>query len=149
MEETLELEFSRATRGPHSIGIMMDIDHFKRLNDSWGHEAGDEVLRRWPICSGRACVKGTSPLATAAKSSFSSSRRRRSPWRAPGGEDLREQVKRLLVPYRDQLVGPVSVSVGVAAFPDHGKTAPILLRAVDAALYRAKAEGRDRVEVAE
>lgn len=52
--------------------------------------------------------------------------------RARAGE-LREQVKRLLVTYRDQLVGPVSVAVGVAAFPGHGKTAPMVLRAVDAA----------------
>ena len=150
MEETLELEFARATRGHRSIGIIMiDIDHFKRLNDSLGHEAGDEVLRalaallRSRVREGDiACRYGGEEFVLILPEAPLDLARARA-------EELREQVKRLLVPYRDQLVGPVSVSVGVAAFPDHGKTALMLLRAVDAALYRAKAAGRDRVEVAE
>ena len=63
-------------------------------------------------------------------------------------EELREEVKRLRVSHRGRVIGPITVSVGVAAFPDHGKNSAALLHAADAALYRAKAEGRDRVTIA-
>jgi diguanylate cyclase (GGDEF)-like protein len=60
-------------------------------------------------------------------------------------DTLRASVERLLVEYHAQVVGPVTVSVGIARFPDHGRYAVALLREADAALYRAKAEGRNRV----
>ena len=62
---------------------------------------------------------------------------------------LREEAARLRVEYGQQALGRVTVSVGVAVFPEHGETAEALLKAADAALYRAKAAGRDRVMVAE
>jgi diguanylate cyclase (GGDEF)-like protein len=62
---------------------------------------------------------------------------------------LREGAARLRVEYGHQPLGNVTISVGVAVFPDHGTVAEALLKAADAALYRAKAGGRDRVRVAE
>jgi diguanylate cyclase (GGDEF)-like protein len=62
---------------------------------------------------------------------------------------LRDETARLRVEYGQQPLGNVTISVGVAVFPEHGETAEALLKASDAALYRAKAGGRDRVMVAE
>jgi diguanylate cyclase (GGDEF)-like protein len=64
-------------------------------------------------------------------------------------EEIREAMCQLRVSHRGRVIGPITVSAGVAAFPDHGKTSEGLLHAADAALYRAKAEGRDRVRAAE
>jgi diguanylate cyclase (GGDEF)-like protein len=63
--------------------------------------------------------------------------------------ELQQATRELSVAHRGLVLGPVTFSVGVAAFPDHGATREALLRAADAALYRAKHEGRDRVVVAE
>ncbi len=63
-------------------------------------------------------------------------------------EQLREGIKQLQVRHYDQTLGAVTVSIGVAAFPEHGSTAEAIMQAADAALYRAKREGRDRVVVA-
>jgi diguanylate cyclase (GGDEF)-like protein len=62
-------------------------------------------------------------------------------------EILRQQVKQLSVEYAGQLLGAVSVSMGIALFPDHGTSMGDVLRAADQALYSAKREGRDRVSV--
>jgi diguanylate cyclase (GGDEF)-like protein len=63
-------------------------------------------------------------------------------------EVLRETAKHLVVPYAGQVLGKVSLSIGVAGFPAHGDSAEGLIHQADQALYRAKAEGRDRVVVA-
>ena len=63
-------------------------------------------------------------------------------------EHVRETVKSLRIPYEDQILGTVTLSLGVAVFPMHGSTKAAALRAADAALFQAKREGRDRVIVA-
>ena len=62
--------------------------------------------------------------------------------------NLREAVRRMRVSHRDTLLGPITVSVGIAAFPVHGSDGPSLLKAADIALYEAKKAGRDRVMLA-
>ena len=62
-------------------------------------------------------------------------------------EELREGVKALRVQHRGQPLGPITLSLGVAGFPDHSSNKEVLLRTADAALYRAKQDGRDRVVV--
>src|SRR5262249_18103946 len=64
-------------------------------------------------------------------------------------EDLREAARRLRIVHRGVSLGAVSISLGVAAYPEHGSAADGLLRAADSALYRAKREGRDRVVIAD
>jgi diguanylate cyclase (GGDEF)-like protein len=63
-------------------------------------------------------------------------------------DNLGQAVRNLQVKYQDQLLQSTTISLGVAIFPDHGLTAEEVIAAADAALYRAKQAGRDRVEIA-
>jgi diguanylate cyclase (GGDEF)-like protein len=148
MEESLEREFSRANRNKTSVAIVMvDLDHFKRFNDTFGHQAGDvllralgDLLKRNTRSQDIACRYGGEEFALVLTDSTLDGAFKRS-------EILRQQVKQLSVEYDGQLLGAISVSMGVALFPDHGSTMGDVLRASDQALYSAKREGRDRVSM--
>ena len=148
MEESLEREFSRAKRSKSSVAIvMMDLDHFKRFNDTFGHQAGDtllcalgDLLKKNTRGQDIACRYGGEEFALVLADSNLEGAFKRA-------EILRQQVKKLSVEYDGQLLGAVSVSMGVALFPDHGRTMGDVLRASDQALYTAKREGRDRVSM--
>jgi diguanylate cyclase (GGDEF)-like protein/PAS domain S-box-containing protein len=145
MEESLEREFSRANRSKTSVAIlMMDLDHFKRFNDTFGHQAGDTLLRALGDLLKRntrgqdiACRYGGEEFVLVLTDSNLAGSLQRA-------EILRQQVKQLSVEYAGQLLGAISVSMGVAIYPDHGTTMADVLRASDQALYCAKREGRDR-----
>jgi diguanylate cyclase (GGDEF)-like protein len=149
MEETLERELRRAERGHHQVGVMMlDIDHFKEFNDTFGHEAGDVLLRDFGRLL-RSNMRGEDVACRYGGEEFVLILPEASPEAAlRRGEQLREAVKRLYVSHRGQLIGGVSSSLGVACFPDHGANGEALLQGADAALYVAKNAGRDRVMVA-
>ena len=146
MEESLEREFSRAKRGGSYLAIiMMDLDHFKRFNDTFGHQAGDTLLRvlgdllkRSTRGQDIACRYGGEEFALVLTDTNLDGVLKRA-------EILRQQVKQMNVEYAGQLLGTVSVSIGVAVYPEHGNTSAEVLRAADQALYRAKREGRDRI----
>jgi diguanylate cyclase (GGDEF)-like protein len=148
LEETLERELRRADRGQGRLGVVMiDLDRFKQFNDTHGHDAGDVLLRELgrilqsAIRGGDvACRYGGEEFVLILPGADLDITRHRA-------EQLRESVKQLFVTHRGQPVGSVTMSAGVASFPRHGTTAEVLLQAADAALYRAKAEGRDRVVV--
>jgi diguanylate cyclase (GGDEF)-like protein len=148
MEESVEREFSRANRSKTSVAIiMMDLDHFKQFNDTFGHQAGDTLLRSLGDLLKRntrgqdiACRYGGEEFAIVLSDSNLAGALQRA-------EILRQQVKQLSVEYAGQLLGAVSVSMGIALFPDHGTSMGDVLRAADQALYSAKREGRDRVSV--
>jgi diguanylate cyclase (GGDEF)-like protein len=149
MEETLDVETRRAVRKEQSIGvIMLDIDHFKSFNDRFGHAAGDELLRslaaltRTHLRGGDiACRYGGEEFLLILPEATREVALRRA-------EDLRERVKALEVKYLQTDLGKVTISLGVAVYPEHGRTREDLLAAADAALYEAKAGGRDRVVAA-
>jgi len=146
VEEWFGLELRRAQRHGRPIAAMMlDIDHFKRFNDNFGHEAGDLVLRelagvlgRYARASDVACRYGGEEfLVLLPECPFDAALRRAA--------QLREEVAKLELRYDDRPLGPVTVSLGVAAFPDHAKESEELLRCADDALYLAKQTGRNRV----
>ena len=149
MEEALELELRRAERKKLTVGlIMLDIDHFKAFNDGFGHAAGDELLRRLGallrehLRSGDvACRYGGEEFLLILPEATPAATTKRA-------EELRRHAKDLSVTYLDKPLGPVSISLGVAVYPGNGGSAEEIIRAADSALYRAKAEGRDRVAVA-
>jgi diguanylate cyclase (GGDEF)-like protein/PAS domain S-box-containing protein len=150
MEESLEREVRRATRSGAPLGvIMLDIDHFKRFNDTFGHEAGDlllgalgNFLRGHIRAEDIACRYGGEEFTLILPEASLDATRERA-------EQLREGVKKLHVLHRGESLGPVTLSLGVATFPDHGSTGQVALLAADGALYRAKQGGRDRVVLAQ
>ncbi|MBZ8182124.1 PAS domain S-box protein [Oscillatoria salina] len=146
LEESLDREIQRAYRNQQTIGaIMIDIDHFKRFNDTFGHEAGDAVLRKvgdflkTSIRSADiACRYGGEELILILpEASLVDSLER--------AEQIRQAIKHLDIQHGYQTLGAITVSLGVSCFPKHGTTSDTIIRAADAALYRAKAAGRDRV----
>lgn len=146
MEESLEREMSRANRNKKSLAlIMMDIDHFKRFNDTFGHQAGDSLLRALGDFLKKrtrgqdiACRWGGEEFALVLSDASLDSALQRA-------EILREEIKQLDVQHAGQVLGTISLSMGVALFPDDGMTVSEILRVADQALYQAKREGRDRV----
>jgi diguanylate cyclase (GGDEF)-like protein/PAS domain S-box-containing protein len=148
LEESLERELRRAARNKRTLGtIMLDLDDFKTYNDTFGHEAGDTLLRELgnflkSNIRGEdiACRYGGEEFALILPEASIEGTRQRA-------EQLREGVKHLEVQHRGQSLGGVTLSVGVAMFPEHGTTTDDILRAADAALYQAKATGRDRVVI--
>jgi diguanylate cyclase (GGDEF)-like protein/PAS domain S-box-containing protein len=150
MEETLERELLRAARKQLSLGmIMLDVDDFKRFNDTWGHAAGDEILRELGSLLLRqvrgediACRYGGDEFILILPDASCEVTRERA-------KLICEGAKRFHLQFEGQSLAAVTLSLGIAAFPEHGATSTGVLRAVDAALYRAKHEGRGRVVVAE
>jgi diguanylate cyclase (GGDEF)-like protein len=140
---------SRAARSQRPFGvIMLDLDHFKRFNDTFGHPAGDAVLRelgRFLKAQTRgsdiACRYGGEEFTLILPECSLEATQRRA-------EQIREGAKHLAVQYHDQLLGAMTISLGVANYPDHGDSGEALLKLGDAALYLAKGQGRDRVVVA-
>ncbi|MDQ3006786.1 MAG: diguanylate cyclase, partial [Chloroflexota bacterium] len=150
MEEALKQHLKRVTRQLHPLGvIMLDIDHFKNFNDTHGHAAGDALLREL----GRflqshirgedvACRYGGEEfLLIMPDASLEAAYQR--------AEHLRVEAKGLRAQDNGQSLKGITLSLGVAVYPEHGRNIDSVLRAADAALYRAKQEGRDRVAVAE
>ena len=149
MEEALEREVRRAERSGRSMGVVMaDLDHFKRYNDTLGHEAGDRLLVALAECL-RAQVRagdivcrygGEEFLIILPEASLELLTQR--------AEELRASVARQLRDLGIEDMRPVTMSLGVACFPIHARDASELVCAADEALYRAKRAGRDRVEIA-
>jgi diguanylate cyclase (GGDEF)-like protein len=146
----LERELLNAVRKNRSLGvIMLDVDRFKRFNDTFGHDAGDTVLRelgdylaKFVRRGDLACRYGGEEFTLILPESSLEDTRTRA-------EALRIAFQQLPIKHRDIVLGKVTLSLGVAALPDHGTAASELLAAADGALFRAKEEGRDRVVVAD
>ena len=150
MDETLLQELSRVRRKEATLSvIMIDIDHFKRLNDTAGHAAGDEVLRRVArqlMSAVRredvACRYGGEEFALILPELAIEGAVERA-------ERLRREIEDLFVEVGGKRIGPVTASFGVACYPMHGSSGAALLHLADKALYQAKALGRNRVVVAD
>ena len=149
MEETLERELLRAARKQLSLGIiMLDLDNLKQFNDTWGHAAGDEILGalgglllKQVRGEDIACRYGGDEFVLILPDASQAVTRERA-------ELICEHAKQFHLQFDGQSLAAVTLSLGVAVFPEHGVTSAGILRAADTALYRAKHEGRDRVVVA-
>ncbi len=147
--DSLERELARAKRNGATLGvIVLDIDHFKRYNDTYGHDGGDAVLREFGgLLKSQtrrediACRYGGEEFVMVLLDLGQDDLLRRC-------EELRQKTKLLSVESRGQKLGSISISLGVAMFPEHGQKCDDLISAADAALYKAKQQGRDRVVVA-
>jgi diguanylate cyclase (GGDEF)-like protein len=148
MEETLAREIHGASRQGGSLSlVMLDVDHFKPYNDRYGHEAGDALLRELGVWLASQLRQGDVPCRYGGEEFVLILPGASLDGTLARAERLREAVRLLRVQRRDQVLDPITVSLGVATYPLHGATADDLLRAADVALYRAKADGRNRVGV--
>jgi diguanylate cyclase (GGDEF)-like protein len=150
LEETLEREVHRSVRTGQSLGIvMLDLDHFKTFNDTFGHDAGDTLLQSVGVFLSKsiraddiACRYGGEEFVLILpKASLKDTELR--------AEKLRASVKALNIMHQGKPLGVVTISAGVAAIPQHGSAPTQLMARADGALYRAKKAGRDRVIVAD
>jgi len=128
--------------------IMIDLDHFKYFNDTFGHEAGDLLLKELGVLlkgnirgEDIACRYGGEEFTLILPEGTCAATMQRA-------EFFREAIQRLNIQYRGRPLGKITASMGVAVFPDHGRTAESLINAADKALYRSKAAGRDCVTLA-
>jgi diguanylate cyclase (GGDEF)-like protein/PAS domain S-box-containing protein len=150
LQEMLDREIRRAIRSEQALGILMlDLDHFKNFNDTYGHDAGDVVLREtgsFLVRSIRAedfvCRYGGEEFVVVLPTADLHAAEARA-------QRIRTKLRDLVIMHNGRSLGLITASIGVAALPNHGTNERDLLQAADAALYRAKREGRDRVMVAE
>jgi diguanylate cyclase (GGDEF)-like protein len=149
LDETLDREIRRAYRQSRPVSvILLDLDHFKQFNDTLGHGAGDSLLRALgDFLRGQvrqediACRYGGEEFALVLPDAALEIARDRA-------EQIREGIKHLAWQQQIPSAESVTVSAGVAVFPQHGASASAILQEADRALYAAKAGGRDRVIVA-
>ena len=147
LTEALELELAHPERSKHSMAIlMMDSDRLKDINDKHGHKAGDDFLIRIAgvikenIRAGDiACRYGGDEYVILMNNVTQKDAYRRA-------EDLRKAVAEQYIVYRNEKVN-ISISVGIAMFPAHGRSGSELLHRADQALYEAKRRGKNCVVV--
>jgi len=149
MQESLNRELLRAKRKTRPLALVfLDLDHFKRFNDTFGHDAGDKVLcslaealRGHYRADDVVCRFGGEEFAIILPESTAQEAAKRS-------EALRDAVKQLRVPYEGRILDGITLSMGIAAFPEHASNEEDLLRLADSALYQSKSKGRDRITIA-
>lgn len=149
LDETLPRELHRAGREQRKLSVViLDLDHFKRINDTWGHEAGDVVLAHVAKlvsshlrASDMACRFGGEEFVVVLLGADVVEAQERM-------EEIATQVRKSHPQMNGQHLPAVSFSAGIAEAYVHGDTAETLLRAADHALYEAKAAGRNRIFVA-
>lgn len=153
--EAAERALERSTRANTPAAVLMvDLDHFKSINDTWGHPAGDDVLEvvamalrsetRPSDVVGRFGGEEFVLLLPDADSAEA----------VTAGERIRRSISELEIPTTDKRGGPVAItdrttSVGIAVYPHHGSELDDLLQVADAAVYEAKENGRDQVRLAD
>ena len=150
LEVSLERELLRASRRGLPLAVLMlDIDHFKRFNDSYGHEAGDallaqfaEVLKRTVRSEDIACRYGGEEFTVVLLEADATAARQRA-------EAIRMAVAEMSVVHHHQQLPHVTVSIGLSVYPNDAHSPEDLMRRADAALYAAKKAGRDRVMTVE
>ena len=146
MQEALTQEVMKAKRTSRPLAVVMfDLDHFKHLNDAFGHDAGDEALRRLSLLL-KTTIRGSDIACRYGGEEFTLILPEASLTDASlRMEQLRQNLKALTIRHQGKSIGQLSGSFGVAIYPNHGSTGEALLKSADEALYRAKQAGRDRV----
>jgi len=149
LEETLTLELPRAARKQKPVSVvMLDIDHFKKFNATFGHPVGDQALIRLVgVLKGHVrgedivCRTGGEEFIMVLPETDKEVALRRA-------ELLRTSVETMRIEYNSIHLDPITISLGVATFPQDGAGMPEILEKADQALYKAKRNGRNRCEKA-
>jgi diguanylate cyclase (GGDEF)-like protein len=126
---------------------MLDLDQFKRFNDAFGHDAGDAILREWGgflqvrvRYEDIVCRLGGEEFAIVLPDATLESAH-------TVAQKICEEARGLTINHRGNQVGPITVSIGVSAFPFHSADVEALLHTADQALYKAKSNGRNQVVI--
>ncbi|MCL9684224.1 diguanylate cyclase [Legionella maioricensis] len=146
LDDFLFKQIHQAERSKSSIAIlMMDLDHFKKINDTYGHDAGDAVLKELgkifqnDIRLGDIAARygGEEFIIMFYNADVEVALRR--------AESIRQAVTMLHIKYGAQEVGPITISIGVSTYPSDGKSPEELIEAADKALYYVKKNGKNKV----
>ncbi len=148
LDETLAHELATCQRAHTPLGvIMIDIDHFKIYNDTYGHDAGDfvlteiaEIMRSKLRDGDIACRYGGEELVMVILGAGKAITGERA-------EAVRAAIEKHPFTYKGQPLASVTASLGVAACPEDGHSTHVLLKAADVALYHAKESGRNKVVI--
>jgi diguanylate cyclase (GGDEF)-like protein len=150
LEVSLARDLTRAIRRSQPLAVLMlDVDHFKRFNDAYGHDGGDALLAQFGALLAAlvrtedvACRYGGEEFTIVMQEADAALALDRA-------EDIRRHVEAMQISHRRQSLGQVTVSIGIASYPQHGDSPEQLLRRADRALYTAKNNGRNQVCVAD
>jgi len=145
--ERLGEAISQAEKGHHPVSVFIfDLDNFKHYNDSQGHQAGDEVLKITGQILRDTVRPGDLPARYGGEEFIVIWARASKDDGVAAAERIRRKVAEYPYPNREsQPLKVISLSGGVATFPDDGRTGADLIKAADAALYEAKRDGRNRI----
>lgn len=149
LDEALKNELLRAQRNQQSLAVLMiDVDHFKKFNDSFGHDAGDYTLQQvgktlLNLVRGEdiACRFGGEEFTVVFPNITNDDLIKRA-------NAILQAVKDIELMFKNKTLEPITLSIGVASYPEHETTAEGLISAADKALYQAKANGRNQVVMA-
>ena len=149
LDESLQREITRCERRGQPLAVvMLDVDHFKAFNDTHGHAAGDALLSRighilntMSRSEDLVCRYGGEEFTIVLPETSAADAMRRA-------REIIAAIGTTTVQHMRATIGPCTASIGIAMLPDDGDAAVTLLQHADAALYRAKAEGRNRAVAA-
>ncbi len=145
LEETLERELARAAREDYPLCvIMIDLDHFKRVNDTYGHEAGDEILKALAFTLSEQCRRGDFACRFGGEEFVVVMPNINMDTAYERAENIRQSLNSLRVPYGHYNL-TITISMGIACYPSNGDARESVLRAADQAMYGAKEAGRDHI----
>ena len=146
LEQTLNKEIQRALRETSPLILLLaDLDYFKKINDGFGHQAGDALLQSFAqliktefrVYDYKYRYGGEEFLIILPNTTLKAARKK--------ANDLLLKTKKLQVQFNDTMLPSITLSIGISSFPDHGHDLKTLIAKADAALYQAKAQGRNQV----
>lgn len=149
LEETMARELPRAKRASQTVGlVLIDLDNFKSIQEKFGKECSDHVLKQFALLMERntresdiKCRFGGSEFALGMPGASIENARTRA-------ERLREVLESTPMECSGKPLGTITLSAGIAAYPEHGEDWSAIVQRAHRALYAAKSEGRNRVNIA-
>lgn len=150
LADFVERELGKLERSPGPLSVMMiDIDHFKRFNDTYGHAAGDTVLVKLAMLLNSWVRRGDIVTRSGGEEFVAVLPGADAVAALHRADDLRRQIEALTLVHEGLELGQVTVSIGVSVWPVHGSTEATLIEAADSAMYASKQAGRNRVTLAD
>jgi diguanylate cyclase (GGDEF)-like protein len=145
LESSLEQALLLSRRSKESLSMMMiDMDHFKRFNDNFGHDAGDYVLKQLASVLLKACSNDESVCRVGGEEIAILLPKMDEDTSICFAKDLCSKVRAMNPKFNGQVLGQLTISIGIATYPNSADTGETLIKQADIALYQAKNTGRDR-----